>query len=396
MAAPVVIAGAGPVGLTTALTLAQRGIEVRVLEQRPGAVQDPRATTVQPPVLEVLDDLGVLHELLGRGTRVDRIQYWDLPQRSLLADLDLGLLAADTRHPFRLHVPQAEVVDVLVGALTAVQPDALHYGRKVVGFVDRGSDIAVDADTGGVRTQLEGAFLVSAEGTRSGVREELGIGMDVAHTPVAFVSARAELSLVDALQQHLGPVAPQVAGVAYVLHDDGWATVMTMTDHVRVLLPATTDDPQSSLSRETMAAQAEAILGTGWGVEIESLALYHVWQRVAKAYRAGRVLLAGDAAHSAWPIGGTSMNFGMLDGWHLARAIADGSEVAIDAYAENRRDEASRMLLSGADSLLHVVDPWGMWERNVRRRLLQAVSSDPVEARRHLQQLSLLPVSNPA
>ncbi|MEM6931330.1 MAG: NAD(P)/FAD-dependent oxidoreductase, partial [Myxococcota bacterium] len=366
------------------------------LEQRPARAQDPRATTVQPPVLEILDELGVLDELLARSKRVDHVQYWDLPERKLLADLDLGLLADDTRHPFRLHVPQAELVDVLGHALTALQPDALRYGCKVVGFVDRGSDVTVDVDTGGARSRIEGAFVVSAEGTRSMVREELGIGMEVAHPPVAFVSAEADLSLVDALQQHLGPVAPQVAGVAYVLHDDGWAMVMTMADHVRVLLPAATDDARTSLSREAMAAQTEAILGTGWGVEIESLALYHVWQRVAKAYRAGRVLLAGDAAHSAWPVGGTSMNFGMLDGWHLARAIVDGSEAALDAYAENRRDEASRMLLSGADSLLHVVDPWGMWERNVRRRLLQAVSTDPVEARRHLQQLSLLPVSSPA
>ncbi len=392
MAAPVIISGAGPVGLTTALTLALRDVEVVVLEQRPTHAKDARATTVQPPVLEILDELGVYGELAARGNRIDRVQYWDLPHGKLLAELDYGLLADDTRFPFRLHVPQGDVVEVLGKALTALQPSALRFSRKVVGFQDRGSDVTVDIDADGARAVLSGGWLVAADGARSGIREELGIKMEAAHAPVAFVSAQADLALIDALQQRLGPGAPALAGVAYVLHEDGWAMLMTMNNRVRLLLPAMTDDAVESLSRETMAAQAEAILGAGWGVELESLALYHVWQRVAERYREGRVVLAGDAAHSAWPIGGTSMNFGMLDGWHLARALAGGTEVALSAYAENRRDEASRRLLSGADALLHVVDPWGMWERTARRRLLHAVASDPREARRHLQQLSLLPV----
>lgn len=391
MAAPVVIAGAGPVGLTTALSLAKADIDVVVLEQRPAPAQDARATTVQPPVLEVLDELGVLDALLAQGRKVERLQFWDLANRKPLAHLDLGLLADDTRFPYRLHVAQPQIVATLTEALEAQQPGAVRRSHKVLSFQDRGPDVMVEVEDSGQRVEVAGRFLVGADGVRSTVREALRIEMDAAHNPVGFVSARADLALVDAFQQRLGPGALPVAGASYVLHDDGWALLMQMRDHVRILLPATGSDT-TSLSREAMVEQTEAILGTGWGVEMESLALYHVWQRVARTWRTGRALLAGDAAHSAWPVGGTSMNFGMLDAHALAKALRDGSEAALDAYAHGRRAAAERALLSGADALMHVIDPWGMWERSARRRLLATLAADPLEARRHLRQLSLLPV----
>jgi len=391
MSAPVIISGAGPVGLTTALALARADVDVVLLEQRPEPALDARATTVQPPVLEILESLGVLEPLLARGRRVDRLQYWDLRSGTVLADLDFGLIADRTRFPFRLHVPQVEVVDVLSAELKRIAPGALRPAHKVTGFTDRGSDVAVDVTTHGAKVTVTGSTLVAADGFRSGIRSDLQIDMDVAHAPVAFVSARADLALIDALQLRLGPSATAVAPVSYVLHDDSWAMIMAMRDHTRLLLPAEGEDLHA-LSQEAMLAQTRAILGPDWDVELQSLALYHVTQRVARTWRKGRVVLAGDAAHSAWPVGGTSMNFGMIDGWQLAVALREGSERALDAYAADRNEEARRALLSRADKQMHLVDPWGMWERQARRRLLEAVSSDEEQARRHLRQLSLLPV----
>ncbi len=95
---PVLIAGAGPVGLTAALNLVRRGIPVTVLEAGDRIVDDPRAGTIHPPTLELFATVGVTDAMLARGYVVRNYQYRDR-RTGVVADFDLGALADDTPYP---------------------------------------------------------------------------------------------------------------------------------------------------------------------------------------------------------------------------------------------------------------------------------------------------------
>ena len=110
---PVLIVGAGPVGLITALVLAQQGIASRVIEAEPGLTLDLRAGTFHPPTLEMLDGIGVAAEMRALGIAVRYWQSRDL-QEGLVAEWDLDLLRKDTPHPYRLHLEQHRLTPILL------------------------------------------------------------------------------------------------------------------------------------------------------------------------------------------------------------------------------------------------------------------------------------------
>src|SRR2546423_151469 len=113
--AEVLIAGAGPVGLAAANVLAAGGVAVRVLEAEPGLPENLRASTFQPPTLDLLERLGAAEPLIGMGRIAPRLQYRD--RAGWVAEFDLGLLAGETQHPYRLQCEQFKLNGVLAERL---------------------------------------------------------------------------------------------------------------------------------------------------------------------------------------------------------------------------------------------------------------------------------------
>src|SRR5918911_2350084 len=122
----VLIAGAGPVGLCAANVLADAGIEVLVLEAEPRLPENLRASTFQPPTLDMLARFGATRKLIDMGRVAPKVQYRD--RGGWVAELDFGVLKHDTDHPFRVQCEQYKLNQVLAGRLACVR-----YGAQVTG-----------------------------------------------------------------------------------------------------------------------------------------------------------------------------------------------------------------------------------------------------------------------
>jgi 3-(3-hydroxy-phenyl)propionate hydroxylase len=391
---PVLVAGAGPVGLTAALALARRGVPVTVLEAGTALAGESRASTFHPPTLERLADLGVLDALLARGLVAPTFAYRDRAE-GLVAELDLGLLAGDTRYPYRVQCEQSKLTPILAGALAALPATSLRFGWPVAGVEQDATGVTAVAADG---RRMRGAWLVAADGAHSAVRRALGVAFDGMTYPERFLVASTE--------EDLPALLPGLAFVNYVFDPDEWAVLLRTPDHWRVLLPT----PDGTADRDELArldARLRGVADPGRPWRVAHTSLYRVHQRVAATFRAGRVLLAGDAAHVNNPLGGLGMNSGIHDAVAYADVLATvlaeaaagaapgAGDAALDAVAAERRRvalEYVRTVSHAAWERLRASDPAA---RAAHLTQLRALAADPTRAREYLLRTSMIAALRP-
>ena len=122
----IVIAGAGPVGVSLALALARQKISVLVLEKLGELSREARASTIHPPTLEFFDEIGAANDVVASGLPIENLQFWERQTRELVADFPYSLIADDTKFPFRLQCPQSTVTRILLKHL-----EATSYGKEI-------------------------------------------------------------------------------------------------------------------------------------------------------------------------------------------------------------------------------------------------------------------------
>ena len=172
------IAGAGPVGLSLALALSRRGIAVRVREAQSGLGSEARASTWHPPTLEMLREWGVADAIIARGFQVDRLQYWERETRTRVAEFDYARIAGDTPFPFRLQCPQSAVTPILLDALRATGLADVRFDHSLTGFETGPDGVLATFDTpAGPRAETSD-YLVGADGARSALRKGLGLSFE--------------------------------------------------------------------------------------------------------------------------------------------------------------------------------------------------------------------------
>ncbi|MET0594484.1 MAG: FAD-dependent monooxygenase [Polyangiaceae bacterium] len=382
----VLVAGAGPVGLSLALGLARRGVDVDVYEAEAALSSDPRASKWHPPTLEMFAEFGVADEIIARGAKVDRLQFWERETRTLIAEFRYALLAGDTRYPFRFQCPQYLVTPILLDAIRAAG-GRVHFEHRVIDVVEREDGVELRVATPEGERSERGAWLCAADGARSTVRQRLDITLHGKTYEDRFLLAASPYDF--------GELFPGLGPVAYVFDPEEWIIMMRLPDLVRVVFRLTADeDAETAMGETQLQARFHRLLGRKTDIPIALRSTYSVHQRVADRFRQGRILLLGDAAHLNNPAGGMGMNSGIHDAYLLARTLADHldgrPESVLDGWAERRRQVATDSVHRTSDKTFRDLTMKGAAERAERNHDLARQAADPVQARAFLLRTAML------
>lgn len=327
----VLIVGAGPVGLTAAVVLTQRGRRVLVVDDQAAGANTSRAAVVHSRTLELLAPYGVTPDLVSRGVHTPVFTIRD--RDSVLLTVPFGDLP--TPYPYTLMISQADTEALLLKRL-----------QNLGGQVRRPAEVtAVTHRTDGVIAtcadgrQIHAHYLLGADGLHSTVRQGAGIGFTGSTYAESFALADVRLSGGMPADEVVLYFSPAGLVVVAPLPDNRHRIVATVD-----VAPAEPDVPfvQQLLDERGPQARPAIVEQVVWGSR------FRVHHRIADAFRADRVLLAGDAAHVHSPAGGQGMNLGIEDavaaGEVLDRVLGGEPTALLDDYAAARHRTAERVI----------------------------------------------------
>ncbi len=383
----VLIAGAGPVGLVSALVLATAGVQVTVFERALSAPEDLRASTFHPPTLDMLARFGISDELLPQGLVARYTQQRDR-QEGLVAQFDMSLLAGLTQHPYRLQCEQWKLNKLLLDRLAKIPHAKVLLGAELQSVEQNANGVDVKVDVRGDVQTFKGDYLIGADGAWSSVRQSQGIEFEGFTYPERFLVVSTAFEFAD----HL----PKLSYVNYVSDPQEWCVLLRVPTLWRVLFPTHPEESDEAvMTDESIQARLQNLLPQDKPYQTVHRTLYKVHQRVAKQFRRGRVLLAGDAAHINNPLGGMGMNGGVHDAFSLADKLVDilvsgADEALLDRYERQRRSVAIEYINANTAR-----NKKNMEERNpeARRKThdeLRATAANPDAARNYLRKTSMM------
>ncbi len=329
----VLVVGAGPTGLTLAASLLARGIKAVIVDKLEAGTNTSRAAAVNARTLEVLEDLDVARRMVKAGLIAPRFTMRE-GSRTLIP-VDFSVLP--TEHPYTLMLSQADTERLLEERLNELGTEVIR--PKTLSRVIQDPDgVTATFDDG---ETIRASYLVGADGMNSTVRQQAGIGFKGGQFAESFTLADVRLAgeaptdevILFYAQEGLNVLAPLPGGIWRIVAPSPDAPPVPSAEYVQELLDTRGFGPGRTVVTDLV-----------WGSR------FRIHHRVADSYRAGRLLLAGDAAHVHSPAGGQGMNLGILDAVALAAALDEvlhgdpDKDTALDAYCATQRQRAQQVL----------------------------------------------------
>lgn len=333
----VLVIGAGPVGLTAALTLANAGVSVTVVEKASQPGDLPRAISLQDESFRILDQLGLADALKAESLLDTGSRYFGRKER-LLAEAKP--VASRLGHPAKTQFDQPILEQILFDAAGEHPNITMRLGSELVELTQDLDAVYATIDTDGEQETLVSKWLIGADGGKSFVRQRLNISLEGTTQPQRWlvVDLRNEPTQREPYAEfHCDGARPYVLvpgidgrlRIEYMLFDNEDADAMAEPAKVReLMLPF----------RNNLAPE-----------DIRRAAVYVAHQRVAETYRVGRCFLVGDAAHLMPPFAGQGLNAGLRDSANIAWKLIDvlrggASDALLDTYQVERKTHGAKMM----------------------------------------------------
>jgi 3-(3-hydroxy-phenyl)propionate hydroxylase len=384
---PVIIVGAGPVGMVAAADLVRQNIPVLLLEKNDELGSESRASTFHPPTLDMLDDLGFASTLIAQGLKAPTVQY-SSSEDGVLGTFDFATISDLVRHPFRLQAEQFKLTRIILDTLSGNPLFSIEFGSEVKSIEQTGDAVKVVVTTNGRDMAHECAWLIGADGANSIVRRGQDMEFEgftwperflVMTTPVDFTALR-----------------PGVSSVSYVADPERWYFLLRILGAWRVMMPVAAEmSDAEALSEDHVTASMRRIVPAEMDCSILHTTLYRVHQRVAANFRKGRTFLAGDAAHINNPLGGMGMNGGIHDALNLTAklgSVINGTldERILEDYDLQRRTVTMQAIQGDTIRNKKNLEAKDGADRARFRDDIRAAAADPEKGRQLLRRISML------
>ncbi|MFJ5261298.1 FAD-dependent monooxygenase [Streptomyces sp. NPDC088387] len=337
----VLVVGAGPTGLALGICLTRQGVDALVVERADALFPGSRGKGVQPRTMEVFDDLGVVEAVLGAGGPYPVGMIWqDGVRAGEHRMFDPPEEGEDSSYAEPWMVPQWRTQEILFARLTELG-GRVAFGREAVGLDQDADGVTVSfADGGAIRAR----YAVAADGGRSAVRRALGVGMTGEPVdPAPMLVADVTIDGLDRGNWHIFPPADGSGDFLAVCPLAGTDTFQVTARFAGDTVVDVSPDAVCKVVAARSHLAAEDVTEVRWASDFRPRAA------LADRFRAGRVLLAGDAAHIHSPAGGQGLNTSVQDaynlGWKLGAVLRGGApESLVHTYEEERLPVAAEML----------------------------------------------------
>jgi 3-(3-hydroxy-phenyl)propionate hydroxylase len=383
----VLISGAGPVGLVSALKLSLAGFKVTVFESADQLNMDLRASTFHPPTLDMMATFGLTDQLISQGLIARYTQQRDRKE-GVVAEFDMELLKGETNFPFRLQCEQWKLTQLIKKQLDKNPDVKILFNAKLESVTQSHTEVEVKVKVLDETQLFKGEYLIGADGAWSSVRTSLGIEFEGFTYPERFLV----ISTTFPYEKHL----PKLSFVNYCSDPIEWCVLLKVPSLWRVLFPTKVDESDEDvLSDSSVQSRLQHLLPQPNGYQADHRTLYKIHQRVAKSFRQNRIFLAGDAAHINNPLGGMGMNGGVHDAMNLCEKLIDvvihrQDASVLDRYERQRRSIAIEYINANTARNKKMLEESDPAVRLKSQQELRAIAENPKSAKAYLFKTSML------
>lgn len=369
-AGDVLIVGAGPTGLFTALALAQGGVRVTLIEGEADISDSPRAMVYFPVTMAAFEAMGVLEDLDRQGMRVQTVGH-RVPDLDFHAQLSFKVLAGLT-YDYQIHAGQ-DVAARIAYEHARQNGVEILFNHKLVSFEQHPDNVITVVDTTEGPREFRSKWVIGCDGARSTVRKLLDIDYEGYTWPNRFVATNVYCDFESLGFDQAGFVCdPENMAMIAIINKQG---LWRLTYQEDGSLPAET-------FMERLPAQFACHIPPGVKYEIEAAQPYTIHQRCAASMRDGRILLAGDSAHSTNPLGGLGFTTGLWDGLVLSDILpavirGEEDESILDRYSDERRRVFLEVSSPAASENKRMVEEADLERRKQDCANFQAMADNP-------------------